>query len=171
VLIPKRYFIIPFEGLSEGEHSFDFEFSDSFFEEFEGSLLERGSFTAKMVMDKRSNMMVLSFEIAGIANLECDLCAEPLDVEITCSDRLIVKYGVEGEETSHEIVHIPESAYELNVAPYIYEFIALALPLKNVHEEGECNPEAIELLRQLNAPASENTDPRWDQLNDFINDN
>lgn len=115
--------------------------------------------------------MVLSFEIAGIANLECDLCAEPLDVEITCSDRLIVKYGVEGEETSHEIVHIPESAYELNVAPYIYEFIALALPLKNVHEEGECNPEAIELLRQLNAPASENTDPRWDQLNDFINDN
>jgi uncharacterized metal-binding protein YceD (DUF177 family) len=47
----------------------------------------------------------------------------------------------------------------------------LALPLKNVHDEGQCNPDAIELLNQLNAPENETRDPRWDQLNNIITDN
>jgi uncharacterized protein len=171
VLIPKRYFIIPFEGLSEGVHHFSFEVSDSFFEEFEGSVIERGAFTVQLEMDKRSNMMLLQFDITGEVYLECDLCGDPLTVPVSAKDRLIVKPGIEGEEISHEIIHVPESAYEIDVAPFIYEFVTLALPLRNVHEEGQCNPEAIELLKQLNTTEDKSHDPRWDQLNDIITDN
>lgn len=170
-MIPKRYFVIPFEGLSEGLHHYSFEISDSFFEKFEGSAIEKGTFNVNLEMDKRSNMLVLQFDISGEAFIECDVCSDPLTVSLATKERLILKPGIEGEEISHEIVHIPESAYEIDVENFIYEFISLALPLKNVHKEGQCNPDAIELLNQLNAPENETRDPRWDQLNNIITDN
>ncbi|UTW63826.1 DUF177 domain-containing protein [bacterium SCSIO 12741] len=49
----------------------------------------------------------------------------------------------------------------------LYEFIHLALPLKNVHNEGECDPEMVKKIEELNygeGEEEESTDPRWNAL-------
>ena len=168
----RRDFFIQFEGLKETVHHFDFEVDDSFFSAFEGSLIEQGRLQVSLELDKKSTMMELLFHISGNVTRECDLCGDPLAVPIDSKEKLIVKYGEEGDEAGDELAFVAPSAYEFDVAPYIYEFIVLAMPVKNVHPEGECNPEAIELLKKLNEKREEDDiDPRWSKLKQFKKDN
>ncbi len=167
-----RDFYIQFEGLKETVHHFDFEVDDSFFSAFEGSLIEQGQLQVSLDLDKKSTMMELNFGIRGNVIRECDLCGDLLAVPIELKEKLIVKYGEEGDESNDELAFVPHSAYEIDVAPYLYEFIVLALPIKNVHPAGECNPEAIELLQKLNTQREDDDiDPRWSKLKQLKKDN
>lgn len=167
----KRRFIVPFDGLKEGVHYFDFEVDDTFFTEFEGSLIEGASLQVNLKLDKRSTMLQLQFDINGHVNRECDHCGDPLHAPIHLSEPLIVKFGeVEEESALDSLVVLPNSAYELDIAPYIYEFVVLAMPLRNVHPEGECNAEAIARLEKMKVTSGEDeVDPRWNKLRDLKN--
>lgn len=168
----RRDFYIQFEGLKEGLHHFDLEVDDAFFSNFEGSLIEQGQLRVSLDLEKKSTMMELVFSIEGSVTRACDLCGDPLDVPVSLQQKLIVKFGEEEEESNDDLTFIPPSAFEIDVAPYIYEFIVLALPFRNVHPEGECNPEALELLNKLNAQKEDTgIDPRWNKLKQLKNDN
>jgi uncharacterized metal-binding protein YceD (DUF177 family) len=70
-------------------------------------------------------------------------------------------------EESEDVIVIPETEYQFNLAPYIYEFIHLALPAQIIHPDDEygdstCDPEMLRILNTL-AP-SESVDPRWEAL-------
>ena len=79
------------------------------------------------------------------------------------------------------MIIVPESDGSVNVAWYIYEFIALAIPIKHVHAPGKCNKGMMEKLDQYSSPddpddASDSAqagDSRWDELKNmnFENDN
>lgn len=167
----RRGFYIQFEGLKETLHHFDFEVDDAFFSSFEGSLIEQGDLRVDLDLDKRSTMMELIFAIKGTVTRECDLCGDPLKIPVDLKEKVIVKFGEEGQESTEELTYIPPSAYQIDVAPFIYEFIVLALPAKNVHPEGQCNPEALELLNKLNTRSEEEDeiDPRWSKLSQLKN--
>ena len=62
-----------------------------------------------------------------------------MDQAVDTHGRLVVKFGSAYSEESDEIVIIPESEGEINIAWFLYEFIALAIPIKHVHPPGECN--------------------------------
>lgn len=167
----RRNFIVQFEGLKEGLHHYDFKIDDAFFAVFEGELVNRGALDVDLEFEKKSNMLVLNFTISGKVITECDRCGDDLDVPLEFSRRLIVKYGVEGEEPSEDLAFIPHSAYELDVSPYIYEFVVLAMPLRNVHPKGKCNAEALARLEELSSKNDPDIDPRWSKLNELKNDN
>ena len=68
---------------------------------------------------------------------------------------------------------IPAREYELDVAQYIYEYITVVIPMRNVHEDDEgnpaCDPEVLKEIEKHALPeekAGEEppTDPRWDAL-------
>ena len=57
----------------------------------------------------------------------------------------------------------------LDVAWYLYEFIALAIPIKHVHAPGKCNPAMVRALEEYSAARSgeedeQAMDPRWEAL-------
>lgn len=166
----RRNFYVQFEGLKEGLHHFDYEVEDTFFAAFEGSLIEKGKLTVELEFEKKSNMMVLQFSIRGEVTADCDRCGDPLQVPLNFKQKIIVKFGDENEDTSEELTFIPHSAYELDVAPFIYEFAVLAMPFRKVHPKGECNEEVLARLKAMQVKNDTETDPRWNKLNELKTD-
>src|SRR5690554_2639663 len=84
-------------------------------------------------------MFEFNFDINGVVKVPCTRCLDDMDQEVDTRNRLIVKFGKEYSEESDEIVIIPEDEGEINIAWFLYEYIALTIPIKHVHPAGECN--------------------------------
>jgi uncharacterized protein len=162
-----RDFIITFSSLSLGNHSFDLEFNDKFFGEFEFSEIKKGKGTIQVELEKKERMLVFDIMIDGWVEVTCDRCLEPFEYDIYTEERLFVKFGEAYEEQSEDVIIIPEGSFEYDLSQFIYELINLSLPIKIVHPDDEdgnslCDPDIIERLESLK-PKTE-TDPRWDSL-------
>ena len=168
-----RFYNIDIFKLSNQSHDYVFEFDDAFFAEFEDSLVQKGSGTAKVVLNKSETMINLKIDIEGAVELICDRSLDPFDHKISTSDELILKLGDEWEELSEQIIIIPRDSERINVAQFIYEFIGLAIPMKKLHprfedEEMSDEPEMIyssETKEENDDSGS--VDPRWSKLKDL----
>jgi len=165
-------YIIPFRGLKPGVHPFDFKIGDTFFESYEESLIRKGDVAVHLDLEKEERMMILHFQLHGWAEVPCDRCNEPVKIKISGTEQLILKFGEEYEEQSDEAVIIPEMRSQVDLAPYLYEYIHLLLPMRKVHgEEGAegsfCDPAVIRKLEELNE--KKDTDPRWEALSKLKN--
>lgn len=165
-----KEFVINFGSLPAGEHEFHFEVTDAFFLQFENSIIQKGDVGVLVVLDKQEGMLLLDFTMEGEVSVPCDRCLEDLYLEIEGYNELIVKFGESSEEETDDIIVLPAKEYELNVAQYIYEFLTLMIPMRNVHDETEdgqvCDPEALKAIEKLLLKENEEdkTDPRWDAL-------
>jgi len=140
-------FLIPFVGLKIGKHLFDFEVGNSFFESMEYSIIEQGNVKVTLELDKKETMMIALFHAEGTINTLCDRCNTPMDFEIDGGYKLIYKFGLEEEEDEMLVVLHPDS-YQIDITNPIYELITTQLPLRVLHDEGECDEEMWELLQQ-----------------------
>jgi uncharacterized protein len=161
---------INFGSLSIGIHEFMFEISDEFFEQFENSIIQKANADVLITLERKDTMLLLDFTIQGAVNLPCDRCLEPLNVEVEGYNELVVKFGEEEGEESEDVIVVPHKSYELNVAQFIYEYITMMIPLRNIHpydENGKslCNPDALEAIEKYRFHEEEKkADPRWDAL-------
>lgn len=166
----ERDFVINFGSLTTGEHEFEFEVDDSFFKKFENSIIEKGQVDVLVVVDKKDNMLMLDFTMQGNVIVTCDRCLEDLELEIEGYNELIIKVGEANEELSETVVVVSSKEHEIDIAQYIYEFITLIIPMRNVHDEESngqiCDPEILKeidkhLIQDNPEPPG---DPRWDAL-------
>ncbi len=170
----RKEYIIQFVGLSAGTHLYDFNIGEKFFKSFDYSEIKQASILVKLALLKQSTMMVFQFEISGTVKAVCDRCAAEFDLPISGNYKLIVKVG--GSETGDEdddIITIAANEHELDLSQFLYEYIALSVPIKRVHPdnlkgESTCDKE---MLKKLNDFLIENEkeekssdDPRWDDL-------
>jgi hypothetical protein len=51
-------FIIPFVGLKQGKHVFEFDITDAFFETFEYSIIQKGKVHIEFTLDKKETMII-----------------------------------------------------------------------------------------------------------------
>jgi uncharacterized protein len=158
---------IQFVGLEPGNHQFEFEVNDSFFEHFEFSLIQKGQIHVSVDLEKMERMMIFTIGLEGKVLATCDRCTNEFEYPLSDNQQLIIKLGAEYIEESEDVVVIPETEYQFNLAPYIYEFIHLALPAQIIHPDDEdgnstCDPEMLRILNTL-AP-TESVDPRWEAL-------
>ena len=163
----RKEFIIPFVGLNAGNHRFELEVKDEFFGYFEYSELHHGLVNLVVDLDKQERMMVFFFHFEGNVEVTCDRCGEEYMMPLDGEEQLIVKFGQEFQEESDEMIVIPSTEYKIDLAPFIYEYLHLLLPVRNVHPDNEngdtgCNPEVLRRLEQL-APRPA-IDPRWEAL-------
>lgn len=163
-------FDIPFTGLKLGTHRFQFDIDRLFFDQFELSEISNANIHATVDLEKQSNMMILRIELKGEVEVMCDRCGEDFYLPITSNERVIVKFGDEEIEQSDEIWVIPHHEHQLNVAELLYEFSNLALPIRKVHPEGECNEQALEKLSDLEHHDDLKVDPRWENLKNIKKD-
>lgn len=169
---------IPIQKLENKRHEYDFAGDDAFFEAMQQELIRRGRFQAHLTMDKSETMLHLKFVVRGSYELTCDRTLEPFEEPFETTQRLILKYGDEPEEISDEIEIIGWDTPSLNVARYLFEFIALTVPVKKLHprlraeeaDDEEAPEREGKLVYSSDADESEETDetpavdPRWQAL-------
>ncbi len=170
-----QQFSIPIRGLKLGVHQFDFQVDRFFFEQFEASLIKEGDFQVQMDLDKRSDMLVLVFDINGTVKTDCDRCLEKINLPIDATHQLLVKFAEEASEDA-DIVYINLTESSLNVAKYIYDFINLSLPLIKTYaceedDNAPCNEEMLKYLNPKSTETPNDTNPIWDALKDLKKNN
>ena len=166
-------FSLPIQGLTEGQHEFNFQIDKDFFKHFESSPIQQSDIQVRLDFDKRPDMFVMDFQISGTANIECDRCLELFDFPLDVQNQLLVKKAEEVKEDL-DIIYIIEGSPSLNVAKYIYEFICLAIPMSKVHEDAdlECNKEMLRYIQSEDSPKEESKSDEdkpsiWEALKKF----
>jgi len=167
---------IPFRGLENGKHQYEFNIDNKFFEGFPEGDISKGNLIAKVELIKRSTGVESFFDVSGKVTLPCDRCLDDLEVPIEFQGKLFFEFGHESEEVSDELVMLSPSDHYLELDLYIYEYIILSLPIQKIHSDDEdgnslCNAEMLSKLNSMivNNDDDEIDDPRWDKLRDLIN--
>lgn len=168
-------------GLEDKQYDYDMESGDAFFEEMEQDLIEHGHFKTHVVLSKSATMIQLRFHTTGSVTLTCDRSLETFEEPIDSDERIILKFGDHNEELTEEIEIISRNTNRINVARYVFDFIALSLPVKKLHpslrtEEDEFDLEDDEEEGTLvytsggeseegeEGEDEEKIDPRWEAL-------
>ncbi len=166
-------------GLEDKQYDYDMESGDAFFEEMEQDLIEHGHFKTHVVLNKSATMIQLRFHTTGSVTLTCDRSLETFEEPIDSDERIILKFGDHNEELTEEIEIISRNTNRINVARYVFDFIALSLPVKKLHpslrtEEDDFDLEDDEEEGTLvytsggqegdEREEEEKIDPRWEAL-------
>jgi uncharacterized metal-binding protein YceD (DUF177 family) len=165
-----REYLINFGNLKQGKHEYDFTVDEKFFGEFEYSLVKNGNVKVLLILEKQNeNLLILNFNYNGTIDITCDRCLDEFSMPVDSEQRLIVKLdSKEQASDDDEIIFLPAEAYELDISPFIYEYINLSIPLKKVCSEAgkDCNPNMIQYIDGVNNHSQEDTtvDPRWEGL-------
>jgi uncharacterized metal-binding protein YceD (DUF177 family) len=169
-----KEFTIPFVGLKEGKHQFEFTIDRTFFAHFEYDDFSQASLQGLLTLDKKSTFLELHFKVSGPVVLPCDVSMELFDYPIEAAFDLIVKFGIPPDKPSDEILVLPEGSYQIDVGQYFYEMVVLSLPQKRVHpgiEDGTLKSEIVEKLKALEPKEKYlkgSEDPRWNKLKDLL---
>ena len=171
-----RLFAIPVSGIKDGHHIFEFEITKEFFDLFDESEIREGELAAVVNVEKNSSHLDLDITISGKVRTCCDRCLGIFDYPVECVNSLLVKFGLNEDESDPDIITIPRDEYELDLKQYIYEFVYLALPIRRIHPDNAdgtstCDPVMLQKLNEHLVEGENIDDPRWDKLRNLINDN
>lgn len=120
-----------------GGKTFEYEIGDDFFAEI-GGLIQRGSIHTTVVCLSAGSVYKFRIHSIGTIIVPCDRCLADLELRIETADDLNVKLGSEYADDG-DCVIVPESEGYLDLAQFIYEFIALSMPMACCHEPGKCD--------------------------------
>lgn len=123
----KRY-AIPYKGLSIGNHHFEFEVDDRFFDAFEGSEIHRGHASVSVELVKTERLLTLDFTIDGEVEVTCDRCLDEFMMPVHYAGTLQVRFSETEKESDGEVMWLSPNETELPLGQYIYESISLSRP-------------------------------------------
>ncbi len=172
-----KEYSIPFAGLKQGKHKFEYHIDNTFFESFDYHEFNDAAIELNIVLEKMATVLELEMKTKGIVNLHCDLTNEPFDQKIEASLKLLVKFGESYNDEDDEILILPHGEHQVNIAQYIYEMIVLSVPSKRIHPgvlDGTLNSEVLKKLEELrpkeNKKDKNKIDPRWEVLKKLLTD-
>ena len=159
---------IDLKALTQDVTPLEWELDDRFFQSLEGAQLQSGSLHVSGSIRKAVGFYELTLHTSGTVQVVCDRCLDMMDQPIEADLRLIVKTGPEYTEDDDLIV-VDETDPVLATAWFIYESVALAVPIQHVHQLGGCNDAMMRVLEEHSAARSSDaddkkTDPRWEAL-------
>lgn len=154
---------IDMKGIVSDTHVFEFNLDDAFFEALDTADVRKGNLKSVVTIKPTSGAFEVMFDTEGTITVPCDRCLDDMELDVETHDSLRVKFGDDYQEDD-ELITIPENEGILDVAWRIYEFIALAIPIKHVHAPGKCNRAMIDALNEHLATRS------GDEDDDYEND-
>ena len=162
-------FKIDLKGLTAEATTLEFDLDKGFFGALDQTEVESGALHVSLSIRKASGFFELLFHTVGTVDIVCDRCLDLMEQPIETDNRLTVKLGSTASEDD-DTVTVDENEGILDTSWYIYEFIALAIPIQHVHATGKCNPAMTKALEELSADrsgdeeSSQAVDPRWEAL-------
>ena len=143
----------------------EWNLDDSFFEAIDG-LIHRGNIHT--IVDCQNTGSLFRFQISseGEVTVPCDRCLADLELRIETNDELLVKLGTEYSDEG-DCVIVPETEGYVNLAQFIYEFIALSMPITVCHEPGKCDESMmLQLSKHQVARSNQEDDDDYDSKTD-----
>jgi len=167
-----RTYAIPFTGLKLGKHEFDYVITDSFFDEFEYSLVKKANVACKVVLEKQETMLILDFHLTGEIQLACDKCLADYPQLVDITEQQIAKFSDEPIDEDEEVMTLTKNDHEINIAGLIYEYLNVAVPFiaicDNPGETPYCDKDMLDRLKKLaggdEQEPEQQPDPRWEAL-------
>ncbi|MCQ2258548.1 MAG: DUF177 domain-containing protein [Bacteroidaceae bacterium] len=148
----------------KGKH-FEYVIGDEFFENIEG-LIHRGQLHS--IVDCVGTGSIYKFVIhtEGVVIVPCDRCLADLELRIETTDELSVKLG-DNYSDEGDCVVVSEAEGYLDLAQFIYEFVALSMPISCCHEPGKCDDTMME---ELSRHQTARSGFDGDEVQEFDND-
>ena len=144
-------FIIPLNGLTAGENTFFWHAGKEFFDSFENSEILDAQLDIETKVEKSGRYTGVDCYVSGKVVVECDRCLEELVMPVDLDVKLSVKFGDadasdENQDGEREVIFLPVDNTELDMKQIVYDYVCISLPIQRVHEDGECNPDAMKYL-------------------------
>lgn len=159
---------VRFSGLKPGRYSYEFDLGDEFFEGYENEELCGGKVKIAAVLEKTERVMMFEFELKGEVTTLCDRCLGELKVPIEGHETLNVRLSDTEQSDDENVAILPEGAFEIDLAQWLYEYVAVRIPMQHVHAEGECDSEVTRYITESDEEKRDGgTDPRWDALKEL----
>jgi uncharacterized protein len=171
-------YIIPYKGLAEGEHEFEFVLDKAFFDEHDVLEANNGLIKAKVLLNKKSQLLTLGIEMKGYITISCDKCLELFKYPIKLKNKLVVKISEDSDDNDDEIWYVNPNDHEFDLEQYFFDSLAVSLPLQRAHPVDKngskgCDIEMLKILNKhvfSNDKLEDENDPRWDKLKNLLND-
>lgn len=173
------------KGVQPDVQNKEYLLDNQFFANIGEEFIQKGKVNVSLKITNTNGIFTFEFHSVGHVVIPCDRCLDDMNYPLDTQSRLIVKLGKDYSEESDEIVVIPELEGVINIAWFLYEFVALAIPIKHVHAPGKCNKQMSQKLKQHSTKKDDEdedffestddviitdedfedqTDPRWDAL-------
>jgi uncharacterized metal-binding protein YceD (DUF177 family) len=136
-------------GAPQEVQKFEYLLDNQFFADIESEDVQKGKVNVALSVGRLNDeAFVFDFKLNGNVIIACDRCLDDMDFPIDTTAKLVVKLGKEYADDADDVVVIPEKEGFINIAWFLYEFVALEIPLKHVHTPGQCNRAMVEHLKQ-----------------------
>ena len=151
----KDTFIIPLNGLKQGKTQFSWNAGSEFFRQFDNKDIKDADILVDVEVEKSGTYLGIDAEVSGNLTVACDRCGYDVSLPIRTAICQSIKFGAEpvnaeevvvSAEDERETVYLPEEGDELDMSQAVYDFACLALPMRKVHKDGECDPVALKYL-------------------------
>ena len=151
----KDAFIIPLNGLKKGRTRFSWKAGAEFFRNFDNKDIKDAEILVDVEVEKSGTYLGIDAVVSGNLTVACDRCGADVSLPVRSRISQSIKFGTEpvsgeeivvSEEDERETVYLPEDGGELDMSQTVYDFACLALPMKKVHPDGECDPVALRFL-------------------------
>ncbi|GHS96078.1 hypothetical protein FACS189421_00590 [Bacteroidia bacterium] len=153
---------VDLKGMRQDVQTVEYLLDNQFFTNIGGEDIQKGKVNVLLTITRTGGVFNLAFSLNGVVVIPCDRCLDDMDYPIETASRLIVKFGKDYSEESDEIVVIPEAEGVINLAWFLYEFVALDIPIKHVHAPGKCNKQMSAKLKKHSAKLSDDEDDSFD---------
>ncbi len=161
---------------------YEYDLDDNFFKNIDAPEIRKGKLHVRLDVKKFTGGFILNFHTFGQVVVPCDRCLDDMSLAVDTTNMLKVKLGTDYSD-NEEVVTVSEEEGYIDITWFLYEFIALSLPMQHTHEDGECNPEMMKVLNQHLCVEEEgedmqsmgeeqkDVDPRWNDLRKLIDNN
>jgi len=159
---------IDLQALKEGQTTLHFTLDNDYFKNASLHDVLGGTVHTEVIIDRHKRLFDLKLHAKGTLRIPCDICLEEMEHAVDYDDLFVIELG-NGTPDGDTIV-IDEQNPMLDFAALINDSLDLQLPIRHVHEEGQCNAEMIARLNAQNQSSTETIDPRWKDLEKLRND-
>ncbi len=143
---------IDIKGIAPGEHRYDFHIDRSLFEVYENDTVSEADIEASALLVKGAGCFRLTLEITGTVTVACDRCLADLDIPVEVEQSFVVRFpggAEEDEDVAEDEIMMGQDASELDLSQVIYDYVCTSLPIRKVHEDGKCDPEMMEKMKDI----------------------
>lgn len=160
-------FNLPLKTLKEGTRVFEYKLEGDFFQSFENELIGVCEIHQKVMLDKRSEVIILTFSHEGYIITACDRCLEEIKLPVQGTRNFVLKFVEESQEDEEDIIYVLDDADRFDLSSLINEVVTLSLPIVKTYdcqndEKAPCNPEVLKYLNRQES--TEDLSPVWAEL-------
>lgn len=154
---------IALNGLSEQRKVFHFRVGTEFFKSFGNVDVLSADVEVECELYRSGKKILVDVALEGEVTVQCDRCLDDLLIPIDEHPEFVLRNGeapsLEEEELEdgREVLYLPFGSKDLDISQLVYDYSCLAIPLKKVHQDGECNPQVLRYISQDEMPEEDST--------------